>query len=142
MAISFIGFLNDLSPLSPEVVKALSACIQITDIEKHDLLIIEEDKDIRMFFLIDGYVRCFYIDEYKERTLWFRGPGELLIAGRGFYDQNGAADNIEVQKAGQVASLSYEALDAITTGYPEFEKCRRVLAEYMFKASVELNGDQ
>ncbi len=127
------SFLNRLSPIPEKVFLEMASNIRKVEIKKLDYFVKEGEISREIGFLEKGIVRAFYTnDEGKEyNKTFFTSPNFIgsyasIITGMpNRLPQQALTDCI-------VWKLSIIDLDRLTEKYPEVERLRRRMSEYLF----------
>lgn len=67
----FFAALNSIFPLSKETMAEIDACIAAAHYPAHSILVREGQLSDRLYFILNGALRAYYIHEDKEYTDWF-----------------------------------------------------------------------
>lgn len=129
----YLKFINGLSPISENVFTEMVSILRKVEIEKFDYFVKEGEISHEIGFLEKGIVRAFYINEEgKEYTKTFFTPPNFI----GSYASiiTGMPNRLPQQALTKciVWKFSLIDLERLTEKYPEIEKLRRRMAEYLF----------
>lgn len=67
----FFAALNSIAPLSKETMAGIDACLAAAHYPARNILVREGQFSDKMFFILKGALRAYYIHDDKEYTDWF-----------------------------------------------------------------------
>lgn len=129
----YLKFINSLSPISEKVLMEMVSILRKVEIEKFDYFVKEGEISREIGFLEKGIVRAFYINEAGKEynKTFFTAPNFI-----GSYASiiTGLPNRLPQQALTKciVWKFSIIDLERLTEKYPEIEKLRRRMAEYLF----------
>jgi len=131
-----INFLKTIAPLSRRLEKTLRELLVVDRLRrKHKLLKYGEISD-RVYFVVDGLVRAFHLDENRwERTDWIMTKSDVIIGVDSFYTREPGEEDIETLERTIVGSISYAELEMLYDKFIGFNRVGRILnQEYNVRA--------
>ncbi|PJJ53264.1 Crp/Fnr family transcriptional regulator [Hymenobacter chitinivorans] len=128
---SFIAFISQLQPLSPELTTALLASTVREELPFHHQLLQPGQVARRLYFLETGLVRGYTLLHGREVSSWFMQAGDFVISILSFFTQQPSQEYLELLEPAVVHSISYDQLQRLYHDFPEFNFIgRRVLEKY------------
>ncbi|MDQ8051909.1 MAG: Crp/Fnr family transcriptional regulator [Pedobacter sp.] len=133
-----IQILGSITPLSLPFQERLADQIQTESHSTKDLLLRPGDVARRIYFIKEGFLRSFSIDEQgKECTSWFMGKNDLMISVYSFFTQQPAEEYIEVLENCVLQSLTWGQLQSYYADFNEGNLIGRILTEKYYILSEE-----
>jgi len=131
-----LELLGQITPLSGSLQQRIKEQLLDQSYEKRSLILRPGEIDRRLYFIKEGFLRSFSIDENgREHTSWFLGKGKLVISAMSFLCQKPADEYIEVIKACKLQSLTWSQLQSYYADFREGNLIGRVLIEKHYMLS-------
>ena len=132
-----IRLLNNISPLSEELIRHLKRVLIRKNFEKRSYLLQEGQVSQYMFYLEKGMVRCFYDNDTQEVSIWFMNEGNVIMSVESFLMQIKSYQYIQALEDCTVWLIAYHDLEEIYRQHPQFNLHRSVLLEKYYIQSEE-----
>jgi len=133
-----LTLLNSIQPLSPGLAHHLAEILKEKQFKKKDHLLRERQISTNVYFIEEGLVRAFYINEKgEELTNWFMKEGDVIFSVASFLEQAPSHEYITALEDCSVYYISYVQLQAIYKEFPEFNYHGRVLTEKYYRLSLQ-----
>lgn len=133
----FLKNANQIHPLSAELIEHLSKVVKVLNLPNRHLLLKEGETAKHIYFIEQGFARCYYVKDGKEVTQWFMGTGDAMISVFSFFNQASSPEYIELLEDSVLLCTSYADLQEIYQKFPEFNVIGRVLTEKYYMLSEE-----
>lgn len=130
--------LSRIEPLSPALMSRLAAALDRKVLPRRAVLLEPGQVADRLYFIISGSARVFITDsDGRQHTTAFMGPEEFIIAASSFFDQQAAAECIELLEPSALLALSWRQLSLIYREFPEFNHQMRRLIEQHYRQAEQ-----
>ncbi|MBT2563765.1 Crp/Fnr family transcriptional regulator [Pedobacter sp. ISL-68] len=84
----------------------------------------------RLYFIQQGLIRTYFIDEHgKECTTWFIEPGHLIYPSYSFITQKPSYEYIEVLQDSKLQSLSWNQINSYYAEFKEANLLGRIITQ-------------
>lgn len=103
--------LNAITPLSKETMADVDACLAAAHYPAHTILVREGQVSDRMFFILKGALRAYYIHQDKEYTDWFMFEHMFACSLSAFFGAVPSPQCIETLEATDVLIFTRQQLD-------------------------------
>lgn len=133
----FLKNAQQIHPLSSELIEHLAKVVNVHNLPNGHLLLKEGDTSKNIYFIEQGFARCYYMKDGKEVTQWFMGTGDAMISVFSFFNQVPSQEYIELLEDSVLLSCSYQNLQEIYRKFKEFNVIGRVLTEKYYMQSEE-----
>jgi CRP-like cAMP-binding protein len=121
--------------LSDERLVEILSCFEVEEIPKKQLLLREGQRCDRHYFVLEGCMRLFFINARGiEDTTQFAIEGWWMTDNNAFERRAAAGFYIQTIERCRLASLSYDAQEAMLARYPEMERYFRCVFQRAFAA--------
>ena len=127
-----ILFLENLIPIDDKAKAFLGNAIQNVEIKKKHSLLEPGQKAKNLFFIKQGILRGYTIQKRKDITTWFSFENEFSTSLSSFLSGDPSFEGIEAVEDCELFSISYEYLNELYLGFPEFERVGRLLIEQFY----------
>jgi CRP/FNR family transcriptional regulator len=109
-----------LEALPDNVVSELMMWIHLTTLLRDEVLFVEGEKTLDLFFVLSGWLKAEKISaDGRQQTLRLIGPGEVVNELTVFSGDDNAMSVVAMEDA-QIFSLSQAEIDYLISVYPEF----------------------
>jgi CRP-like cAMP-binding protein len=119
MLTEFIGALETILPVKPEVEDYLREITSVQKLHKGSILLSEGQISDRIFYIQEGLVRCFYFEKNEEITSWIVAEGNFICSTYSFIQQKPSFETIQLLEDSVVFSLSHAQLEECYQKFPE-----------------------
>lgn len=124
------AMLDAIRPLSGELKDHLTFILRADTIEKDDHLLFAGNVCRRVYFVVKGLFRCYYIgDDGEEICTWFMKENDVILSVGSFYSQKPGCECIQALEKSKALSIGHSQLDFIYDRYPEFNFHGRVMTQ-------------
>jgi len=126
-------FLNQISPLSEEVLEILLGHFHPKRIKKKDFFVREGEYTNRIGFLADGIFRAFFVDEHgKEYNKQFFVAPSIIGAYTALLTKQPNKIAQQALTDCEILVADYAEIESLYKQFHEFESFGRKIAEYYF----------
>lgn len=134
---AFITYLQAICPVSNELKNYIRSTLKERRIGKKDFILKAGRVGRHISFIEKGLVRCFYMKEDTDVSIWFMKEGDVFVSVASFFDQRPGIENIQALEDTVMYSMTYEELQVMYHTFPEANFLGRVLTEKYYKLSEE-----
>lgn len=132
-----INYIKYYVSIPQEAESAVLESFQIRDYEKDDLLLRQGDTCRNLFFILEGTIRTFYLQEGKEVTTWIYPDGFFTTAWSSFLLGKASFESLQAIQPTKVAFVTKNTLDLLYDKYHGLERFGRYLVEEQLTAIDE-----
>ncbi|EHQ26268.1 Crp/Fnr family transcriptional regulator [Mucilaginibacter paludis] len=129
---ALIQTLNGIAPLSAALQQSIVEMLREDKPGKKQLLLKIGQVNRRIYFIQKGFARAFYLNEDKEYTTWFMGPGDMMISVYSFFTQQPATESIEILEESVLLSITWQQMQTLYQNFPEFNLIGRIITEQYY----------
>lgn len=105
---------------------------------KAKTILIREGKIVDSIFFIDeGLLRTYYLQDGKEINTYFACDGQFITSYSGFISQTPSLEYLEVIENSVVYAISFTAMTELYKTYSKFEKLGRIMAEKNYLCVID-----
>jgi len=123
------AFLRQIGPLPEGYEAAFSKVISIQEFNQNELLVQEGSLNYKLFFILKGIVRGYYIDQNgKEHTDWFLKENQLIAPAESYYFKYPCLDSIQALEYCKVLTFTFADLEQLYLQFPKTEKIGRLVS--------------
>jgi CRP-like cAMP-binding protein len=133
----FIKNLEAICPISDDLKKYIRVNLKEKRIEKKGFILKAGRTARHISFIEKGLVRCFYMKEDTDISIWFMKEGDVFVSVASFFDQKAGVENIQALEDTVMYSMGYDELQVMYQTFPEANFVGRVLTEKYYKLSEE-----
>ncbi|PKQ68439.1 hypothetical protein BZG01_04285 [Labilibaculum manganireducens] len=129
--------------VSDKEVEILTSVFQIITKKKNEYLVKEGSLSPNLYFIIKGYIRCFYIDDGNEITTQIYSAKDFLTSFESFLNNQYSKEYIQCTSDCTLLSISksdYDKLYKEVSNWAAF--CKSVYEKYIVKISERANSLQ
>lgn len=122
--------------LTDKELEILTAYFEIITRKKNEFLVNEGSKSLYLYFIIDGYVRCFHNDEGNEITTQISTTKDFVTSFESFLNNDFSKENIQCTSDCTLLRISkdeYENLYREVSNWSIF--CKSVYEDHIRKIS-------
>lgn len=134
-----VKFCTALNPLPKEVLEKLVESNRIVQYRSRDVILNYGQVCDYSMICVDGLVASTVIMDDREKIVWFRGAGEIVVSVNSWYKRTGSEEKLTAVTDTLCAALSYQAIRRLTDLYPEFHRMYTKLIEQEFMMSDQLS---
>lgn len=124
-----ISILQQLGPLSDELVSQLESIIEMKTVSANTHLLEIGNRARSMFFLQKGLARVYYLHDEKDVTDYFAIDGQFIGAVPSLLTGEPSKKGIHLIETSEVWEFSYAAYEALCARYHELEHVSRLLIQ-------------
>lgn len=117
---------KNYTKLSVDCIRDLASSSTLRPVEKGEVLVKEGALSDKLYFIITGSARAYYVKEGREITDWFAFENDFICAINSFFMQVPSPHYIEVLEQGEVIEFLREDTFALGEKYHEFERLTRI----------------
>ncbi|WP_286827769.1 Crp/Fnr family transcriptional regulator [Maribacter sp. UBA4516] len=138
-----IDTLKEKINISDKEKVVLTDYFQITTKKKNEYLVNEGSSSSYLYFIIDGYVRCFFNNDGNEITTQISTNKDFITSFESFLNNNSSKENIQCISDClllRISKTNYENLYSEISDWSVF--CKSVYEEHIMKISDRTNSLQ
>jgi len=124
----FIEYCIRISPLSSEAIQDLNSCFQKKSFKKDEYLLKRRGICRNLYFIDQGMIKLFFVDEEKEFIMRFFPNGMLCTSFQSFISQHPSKYMLQALEPTQVTYISREDLELLCQKYHCVETFYRKLS--------------
>ena len=119
---------NQYSPLTSECKSELSDNAKILVLEKGTTLVRERQYSDKIFFIINGCARAYYLKDGKDISDWFAFENDFISSINSFFLNIPSPHFIELLEDSVLLEISRENVVKLEDTYRDFERLSKVIA--------------
>lgn len=124
--------LQAVSPMSPEALKALEACIERKNYKRGTRLLKIGSVSRYMYFIQKGVARVHYEINGRDATDYFAIDGQFIGGVESLFTGKPSKKGIELLEDAEVLSLHYAEFEKLCEHYHDIERAGRRMAIFAF----------
>jgi len=117
------------TPLSKDIIQAITQVAKIETLPKGSLLVKEGQIAHRLYFLEKGTARTYYYHNAKDITSWIYKENMPFTAWYSFLDRKPSFENVEILETSTIISFTKKELEALYKQHPSSNHFGRKMAE-------------
>ncbi|MEO7049632.1 MAG: cyclic nucleotide-binding domain-containing protein, partial [Ferruginibacter sp.] len=90
-----LTFLNSIYPLSQNAIDYLNDNLKQIEVSKKKFILKQGRVCYNIYFVNQGFLRCFYNKNGKEINSWFMKEGDVIFSVESFINQTPSYENIQ-----------------------------------------------
>jgi len=114
------------APLSKECIEELTSHLEIKQFDKGEVFVREGQNADKVYFIIQGCARAYYLKDGKDITDWFAFEHEFITAVVSFFGDEPSPHYIESLEDTIVGQYSKNTVESLANKYHDFERLIRV----------------
>jgi CRP-like cAMP-binding protein len=130
-------FFEQYGKLSAEGLEALTNKFKLRRVKKNELILSQEKICDKIYFVVKGCLRLYYIINDVEVTVWFSFENNSAIELSSFLSQLPSDYFIEAVEDSEILSLHKSDLTSLYKNHPEMESVFRVFWENVIITLLE-----
>ena len=111
---------NEYFPLSEECISDLKKFTKIRMIERSKLLVKEGQHTDKIYYIISGSARAYYLKNGKEISDWFAFENDFITSINGFFLSIPSPYNVEILESSTLIEFSKENLNLLSIKHHDF----------------------
>jgi len=126
--------------VSDNEIEVLNTAFKVVTKNKNEFLVREGAISRNLYFVVSGYLRCFYIDDGNDITTQFATTKDFITSFESFLNNEFSKENIQCISDCILLSISrdgYEQLYQEVLNWPMF--CKSVYESHIIKLSQRAN---
>ena len=131
------GYLNQIAPLSPEVVKEIDENTFPFSIEKRKLLLKPGSVADHFYFIVKGVIHGFIKEDGKQITTWINEENEIVGSIRTLGTNNLCQEYLQALENCELVAIPLDFTESLFNKYPETNVIGRRLWEYNYRGAEE-----
>lgn len=123
--------------------------IPVRNVNRNEIILSEGNVSKEFFFVIEGCVRLFYLNDTVEKTAFFYFENSFVSSYESFTKQLPAKHNLQCIEDSKVAVITFETAYKLIDSFPKFEFLARIMMEEelivyqeIISSFVMLNAEQ
>lgn len=117
----FISFLNSITPLKSNINEDIISVSRSVHLRARTTILNAGDSQEFLYFLMDGVVRAYGVDEIGEHTSWFFSPGELAFSSDSYLTNRNSDENLETISDTTLIKIRRHDVMNLLFRYQEFQ---------------------
>ena len=131
--------LHAIYPLSNALKEDLIQLTTIKVVNKKEILIREGQTIRHLYFVLDGLLRVYYIQDGQEVNARFSQEGDVIFSIAAFYNQQPENTTIESLEPTTLAFIAFDELKKLYTKHLELNYIARVISDkYLLQNEQQL----
>lgn len=110
----------------------MTGYLNIEQFKKEEFILREGQIARKLWFVENGLVRIYQLNDGKEEIKWFANEGDFVTSMYSFISQKTGYDNIQALEETSMVSITYQNLQTLYKIYPSFERVGRLISEQYF----------
>ncbi|MBT29417.1 MAG: cAMP-binding protein [Thalassobius sp.] len=115
------------APLSSECQVELMSHVKLLEVKKNTVLVKEGQYSDKLFFIVKGCARAYYLNNGKDVTEWFAFENDFICAIQSFFQLIPSPHYIEVLDDTLLMEMSRESINSLSNNYHEFERLAKII---------------
>src|ERR1700733_6852326 len=115
-----ISSLHSIHPLSPSLKRFLQEKLKTRTVDRKGFLLRAGSVNRHIYFIKQGLLRCYYIENDKEVCSKFMKEGDIIVSASSFFRQVESYEFIQALEDSVLWYLCYEELQCMYKYFPEF----------------------
>jgi len=128
---------KNYAPLTFECKKELITNIKIRSFEKGEIIVREGQYADKVYFIVEGCGRAYYLKGEKDITDWFAFEHEFISSIVSFFGNKPSPHFVEMVEKSIVLEVSKESIEHLSNKYHDFEKLIRVVVTQVMLSQQE-----
>jgi len=121
--------LHAIYPLTRALRKDLKKTVRFRTLSKNEFLLKEGKIHKEICFVKKGLLRCYYIKDGEEVSVWFMREGDICVSIESFYLQLKGDENIQAVEECELIYISYAELQYLFKCHVTFNIHGRILTQ-------------
>ncbi len=119
---------NKYFPLTKECKIEMSKTSKILKLKKNAILVKEGQYSDKMFFILQGCARAYYLKEGKDISDWFAFDHDFISSINSFFLHIPSPHFIELLEDSILLEISRENVEKLSDNYRDFERLSKIIA--------------
>jgi len=122
-----------IGPMPEAELELLSPIVQSRQVKKHDFLLKEGEVCRNVYFLTNGFLRMFYVDDDgNEINYRFTDQNNFLVDFQSFLTQKPSHFYWQAMRDAELFALSYQDIQNVYAASPAWNNFGRLMAEHVY----------
>jgi len=109
-------------PLSQECKSELHDLTTVLSVNKKEIIIKEGDTNTKMYFILSGMLRAFYLKDGNDITDWFTYENDFVCSIQNFFEDTPSQHYIGAIEESQLLAITKANVFYLSQKYREFEQ--------------------
>lgn len=133
---------SQFHPLSQALKDAIVDHSKLIEVPKKELLLSEGEKSDKIYFIVKGAVRIYYLNkDGQEKNTWFLFENELVVSVHSFFASQASFEYIKTMEDCSLIVLSRKKLEQLYEKFLSFNIIGRKLTElYYIRNEAQANS--
>ena len=123
------NFLNTLYPLEEDALTSFQEKLHFEFYHKNEIILREGDICTKLWFIDQGLVRGYYVENHLEVTAWFAQEDSFFYAAESFLNRTASQETIQAVEKTQLMYVDRKDLYELYSSYPSINHAARIMAE-------------
>lgn len=119
--------INEYFPLTEECISDLKEFTKVKMIKRSNLLIKEGQHTDKIYYIISGSARAYYLKNGKEISDWFAFENDFITSINGFFLSIPSPYNVEILESSTLIEFSKENLNLLSTKHHDFTQFEKAI---------------
>ncbi|KIA99071.1 cyclic nucleotide-binding protein [Flavobacterium sp. KMS] len=128
-SISLEKQIQAIASFTEDEIKKIVSCFEYDKIEAKEYLATIGKTSNKIYFIIKGLARVYYLKNGKEITTYLSCDDGFIASYSSFINQTHSFENIQCIEECEVLSISYQRMQQLYNEIPNWERVGRILAE-------------
>lgn len=133
---------SQFHPLSQSLKDAIVSHSKLIDASKKELLLSEGEKSDKIYFIVKGAIRIYYLNkDGHEKNTWFLFENELVVSVHSFFASQASFEYVKTMEDCSLIVLSRKKLEQLYEKFLSFNIIGRKLTElYYIRNEAQANS--
>lgn len=114
-------------PVSAESIFLLKQKLHVINLKKKEILIQQDVRDRRFYFLSEGIMRCYHTLGEREKTFWFAISGDIFRSMRSYFHNEPAIFSVESLTKARLYYIEHDDLENLFSELLDLSNWARTL---------------
>ncbi|MCO5231448.1 MAG: Crp/Fnr family transcriptional regulator [Chitinophagales bacterium] len=133
-ALGFINTFKQFENVPEDVEQVVASKIHTNKYPKRTMLLNPGEVCDKLYFIIKGLARMYYVKDSKEYTTDIVIDNEFLVEFLSFVSQRPSIQYIELLEDSTIQHIEYDDLQELYKTFPIMERIGRLIAEYHYNS--------
>ena len=126
---SLITHFEKYVTLDDKEIKFIEDHIPVKTYQKNDIILSQGEVSNAFYFIIDGSVRLYYLNDIEEKTAFFYFENMFVSSYESFTKQTPSSHYLQTMEASKLAVISFDIAYRLLDLFPKFDFLARVMME-------------
>jgi len=133
-----IKHISQFISVSSSEIETITNAFEITNVKKNIILEKENQLTNYLYFINNGFLRVFYVNDGEERTTQINCPSKFITSFESFINTTKAYDNVETITNCQLLRINKQNLDELNYKVKNW----RIFTEKIYEQALMFNEER